>query len=51
MVEDLTGNELEVILAQRDMTIYLSAVHVIDIKAVLAAEAKPPPDDEDEDAA
>jgi hypothetical protein len=51
MVEDLTGNELEVILAQRDMTIYLSAVHVIDIKAVLAAEAKRPPDDADEDAA
>lgn len=49
MVEDLTGNELEVILAQRDMTIYLSAVHVIDIKAVLAAEAKRPPDDEDAD--
>lgn len=40
MVEGLTGNELEVILAQRDMTIYLSAVHVIDIKAVLAAEVK-----------
>lgn len=49
MVEDLTGNELEVILAQKDMTIYLSAVHVIDIKAVLAAEAKRPPDDEDAD--
>jgi hypothetical protein len=40
MVKDLTGNELEVILAQRDMTIYLSTVHVIDIKAVIAAEAK-----------
>lgn len=39
MVESLTGNELEVILAQRDMAIYLSAVHVIDIKAVLVAEA------------
>lgn len=40
MLENLTGNELEVILAQKEMTIYLSAVHVIDIKAVLAAEAK-----------
>ncbi|MHC2283298.1 hypothetical protein ACVME8_009941 [Bradyrhizobium diazoefficiens] len=49
MVEDLTGNELEVILAQKDMTIYLSAVHVIDIKAVLVAEAKRPPDNEDAD--
>lgn len=38
LVEDLAGNELEVILAQRDMTIYLSAIHVIDIKAVLEAE-------------
>lgn len=51
MVEDLTGNELEVILAQKDMTIYLSAVHVIDIKAVLVAEAKPLPEVEDENAA
>jgi len=55
MVENLTGNELEVILAQRDMTIYLSAVHAIDIKAVLAAEANfstaadtDPPDDDDQ---
>lgn len=45
MVENLTGNELEVILAQRDLTIYLSKVHVIDIKAVLKAEAKPSLDD------
>lgn len=55
MVESLTGNELEVILAQRDMTIYLSAVHAIDIKAVLAAEANfstaadtEPPEDDDQ---
>ena len=39
MVESLIGSELEVILAQRDMTIYLSAIHAIDIKAVIAAEA------------
>ncbi len=53
MVESLTGSELEVILAQRDMTIYLSAIHAIDIKAVIAAEAalfftpdtEPPGDD------
>jgi hypothetical protein len=42
MVEDLTGNELEIILAQKDMTIYLSTVHVIDIKAVIVAEAHLP---------
>ena len=46
MVESLEGTELEVILAQRDMTIYLSAVHLIDIKAVLAAEAELPPEPE-----
>jgi hypothetical protein len=51
MVQNLTGNELEVILGQKDRTIYLSKHHVIDIKAVLAAEAKLPPDAEDENAA
>lgn len=49
MVESLTGNELEVILAQKDMTIYLSAVHVIDIKAVLEVEANLPAEAEDQD--
>jgi hypothetical protein len=43
MVENLTGNELETILAQRNITIYLSTIHVIDLKAVLTAEAKLPP--------
>jgi hypothetical protein len=43
MVKDLAGNELEVILAQQDMTVYLSAIHVIDIKAILVAEAELPP--------
>ncbi len=38
MVQNLAGSELEIVLAQRDMTIYLSTVHVIDIKAVLKAE-------------
>lgn len=47
MVENLTGNELEVILAQRDMTIYLSTIHLIDLKAILVAEANLPPEDED----
>jgi hypothetical protein len=51
MVENLTGNELEVILAQQNMTIYLSKIHVIDIKAVLVAEAKLTPEAEDENAA
>lgn len=48
MVENFSGNELEVILAQRDMTIYLSTVHVIDIKAVIAAEANLPAEVEDQ---
>jgi len=43
---DNQANELEVTLARRDMTIYLSAVHVIDIKAVLRAEAELPGSDE-----
>lgn len=47
MVENLTGNELEVFLAQRDMTIYLSTIHLIDLKAILVAEAKLPPSAED----
>ena len=51
LVENLSGNELEVVLAQRDMTIYLSKVHVIDIKAVLAAEANLPREADDEIAA
>jgi len=50
-VESLDGNELQVTLAQQDMTIYLSTMHVIDIKSVLAAEANLPPDNEDEIAA
>lgn len=50
-VKNLDGNDLEVILAQQEMTIYLSAIHVIDIKAVLAAEAELPPEPEDEIAA
>lgn len=40
MVENLSGNELDVTLAQKEMTIYLSTIHVLDIKAVLVAEAK-----------
>ncbi|TFW57955.1 hypothetical protein CT676_27560 [Bradyrhizobium sp. MOS001] len=51
MVETLTGNELDVVLAQRDVTIYLSKIHLLDIKAVLEAEATLPPDAEDENAA
>lgn len=38
MVDALDGNELNVVLAQQDMTIYLSATHLIDIKSVLDAE-------------
>ena len=51
MVRDLTGNELEVTLGQKDRAIYLSKHHVIDIKAIFAAEAELPPDAEDENAA
>lgn len=50
MVGKLIGNELEIILAQRDMTMYLSAIHVIDLKAILAAEAELLPSGENGDA-
>jgi hypothetical protein len=51
MVENLAGNELEVVLGQKDMAIYLSTIHVLDIKAVLVAEAKFAPEVENESAA
>ena len=34
----LAGNELEVVLADRDLTIYFSKTHIIDLKAVLDVE-------------
>ena len=34
----LSDNELEVVLAEQDMTIYFSKSHIIDLKAVLDAE-------------
>ena len=51
MVENLTGNELGIILAQQDMTIYVSTIHVLDIKAFLVAETSLPPEDDDDLAA
>lgn len=36
--EGLTDNELEVVLGQKDLTIYFSKIHVIDLKAILKAE-------------
>ncbi|MCC8978915.1 sacsin N-terminal ATP-binding-like domain-containing protein [Bradyrhizobium acaciae] len=51
MVQDLEGDELEVTLAQQDLTIYISKIHLIDIKAVLAAEDDLPSDAEDDCAA
>jgi hypothetical protein len=34
----LTDNELAVLLAEQDLTIYFSKIHIIDLKAVLDAE-------------
>jgi hypothetical protein len=51
LVINHSGNELEVVLAQQDMTIYLSKIPVIDIKAVLETEASLPPEADDEIAA
>lgn len=38
LFQGLTQNELEVVLGQKDSTIYLSKIHVIDLNAVLATE-------------
>lgn len=37
------GNELPVVLAERDMTIYFSKTHIVDLIAVLKAEESLPP--------
>ncbi|SHL85582.1 hypothetical protein SAMN05216428_107104 [Nitrosospira sp. Nsp11] len=36
--QELTGNEMEIVLGQKELTIYFSKIHVIDMKAVLVAE-------------
>lgn len=38
MLADLSGNELDVVLAQKDLTIYFSKIHILDLRAVLATE-------------
>jgi len=38
----IEGNELPVVLAERDMTIYFSKIHILDLHAVLAAEESLP---------
>jgi hypothetical protein len=34
----LSDNELEVVLAEQDLTVYFSKTHIIDLNAVLDAE-------------
>lgn len=43
----LEGNELEVVLADRDLTVYFSKTHIIDLNAVLDAEDSLPTDLDD----
>lgn len=43
-LQGLMGNELSVVLAERDMTIYFSKTHIIDLKAILEAEQSLPSD-------
>ena len=38
MFLELEGNELEVVLAQQDMTIYFTKTHIADLKVVIEAE-------------
>lgn len=40
--QTLKGNELSVVLAEKEMTIYFSKIHTIDLKAVLDAERSLP---------
>lgn len=37
MLKELEGTELEVVLAQRDMTIYFTETHITDLKAVISS--------------
>ena len=39
---DLAGNELNVLLARQDTTIYFTKTHIADLKAVMAADALEP---------
>lgn len=52
--KSLTGNELEVVLADQDLTVYFSKTHIIDLIAVLEAEdslpASPPAETSEDDA-
>jgi hypothetical protein len=38
------GNVLAVVLAERDLTIYFSKTHIIDLRAILDAEQSLPPE-------
>ena len=40
MVLDVSGNELEVVLAKQDVTIYFTRTHLADLKAVIEADPK-----------
>ncbi|HEP6426260.1 TPA: hypothetical protein VDB83_000524 [Burkholderia cenocepacia] len=39
----IEGNELPVVLAEKDVTVYFSKTHIVDLKAVLEAEESLPP--------
>ncbi len=39
MFDDLDGNELEVVLAQQDNSIYFTGTHIADLRAVIEVEA------------
>jgi hypothetical protein len=35
----MSGNELEIVLAQNPLTIYFTKVHIADLKSVIKSEA------------
>ena len=45
MLCDITGNELEVVLAQKNETVYFTKIHIADLKAVIKNDQIQPDDD------
>jgi hypothetical protein len=40
MFKEMAGNHLEIVLADRDETVYFTSTHVADMKAVIDAESR-----------
>ncbi|MHB8832572.1 MAG: hypothetical protein ACYC9V_05265 [Desulfobacteria bacterium] len=47
MFVEVTGNEIEVVLAQKNAAIYFTKTHIADLKSVIAVDAELSPEDEE----